>query len=63
MPLSYIWLKVNEGSITKYTMGKCSRKATCNAIECHGNPRVNTNLPPVGRCRKADESKRDSWNI
>ena len=63
MPLSSIWLKVDEGRISKYTMGTWSRKDTLSEIECHGTPGDIARSPPVGRCSKADQSKRDGWKI
>jgi len=63
MPSSYIWLKVDEGRIRKYTMGTWSRKGTLSEIECHGTPGDITRLLPVGRCSKADQPKWDGWKI
>jgi hypothetical protein len=59
MSLSYIWLKIDEGRISKYTMGTWSRKAMHSEIEGHGTPGNIARLPPVGRHSKSDQSKRD----
>ena len=63
MPWSYIWLKVNEGRISKYTMGTWSRRDTLSEIQCPGTPGDIARLPCVGRCSKADQSKRYGWKI
>ena len=61
--VSYVWLKADEGRISKYTIGTWSRKVARSEIECHGTPGDIARLPPVGKRNKPDQSKRGGWRI
>jgi hypothetical protein len=59
----YIWLKADDGKISKCTLGTWSRKAAHSEIELHGTPGDISRLPPVGMHNKAHQSKRGGWKI
>ncbi len=61
--VSYIWLKADEEEMSKYTLGTWLRMIAHSEIELHRTPRDISRLPPVGRCIKTDQSKRDGWKI
>jgi hypothetical protein len=61
--VSYVWLKADEGRISKYTIGTWSRKVARSEIELHGTPGDIARLPPAGRRNKSDQTKRGGWRI